>query len=137
MAAASGFFATIATNTTDFSERLRKRTSQSTQERTAPSSSDGDEVDKQIEENVLTSIQLAQLAKRMAYKSYAENWQDNFNKTPDVRGPAKIRALLATQGAERGRAHQVATATLHYAGDLTITGLKGKFRSQTSLESVY
>lgn len=73
----------------------------------------------------------------MAYKSYAENRKDNFNKAPDVRGPPRIRALLVTHGAQRGRAHQMATATLRYARDSTITGCKAECRSQTSLESVY
>lgn len=72
---------------------------------------------------------MVKLANKMACKSCEENWQADFEKAPELRGTAKIHALLAAREAEQGRAYRVANATLHYAGDLTKTGLKGELRA--------
>jgi sterol 3beta-glucosyltransferase len=75
----------------------------------------------------LSSVQLEKLATRMAHKIYAADGNDNLNKAPVLHGPARLHALRANRKSERGRAHQIASATAHFAGDLTKTGLKSKY----------
>lgn len=90
----------------------------------AKQSSDADTLDGQAMGHVLSSAQLEKLATRMAHKSYEKNPQDDLNKVPRLRGPAKIHARIAAEEAKRGRAHQVTLATVRYAGDVTKTSLK-------------
>jgi sterol 3beta-glucosyltransferase len=73
---------------------------------------------------MLTSAQLEKLAQRMAHKVYEKTEKDNLDKAPVLHGPARIQQLRAARKAERGRVQQIASATAHYAGDLTKTGLK-------------
>lgn len=90
--------------------------------------STGEKRDAQSERSTeLSSEQLEKLATRMAHKIYAADGNDNLNKAPVLHGPARLHALRASRGAERGRAHQVASAMAHFAGDLTKTGLKSTY----------
>lgn len=125
-AAASGFLTNLAINTSDFTHRLKRRNTIVNRLATTTSNANKEQVDDRAQNQAITSIHLAKLANRMACRSYEDNWQANFETVPELRGIAKIRALLATKEAEQGRVSQVASATLHYAGDLTKTSLKGK-----------
>jgi sterol 3beta-glucosyltransferase len=80
------------------------------------------------EAQATSSIRLAKLANRMAHRSYEDDWQDNLETWPSSRGKPKTHTFLAAREAERGRAQQVASATLHYAGDITKTSLRGELR---------
>jgi len=75
---------------------------------------------------LLTSAQMEKLATRMAHKTYEGNLQDDLTKTPALRGPTKIHARIAAKKDNKGRAHQVTSATIHYVGDFTKTGLRSE-----------
>lgn len=128
-AAASSFFTNLAINTSDFSHRLKRRDTLINRPTTLASSAEKEQVNGQVQDEAITSAHLAKLANRMACKTYEGDWQANFETEPELRGAAKMHALLAAREAEQGHASQVASATLHYAGDMTKTGLKGKFRA--------
>jgi sterol 3beta-glucosyltransferase len=122
VAAASYFFSTIGTNTSDFSRRLKRQPILQQPLFSNKESSEADHGDDQV----LSSAQLEKLAQRMAHKIYEKDNQDNLKTAPVLHGPAALQARRAARKPERGRAHQVASATVHYAGDLTKTGLKSE-----------
>lgn len=59
-------------------------------------------------------------------KTYEVNVHDNYEKPSVNPKIAKIQARIAEKKAKRARAHQVVSATGHYAADLTRTGLQGE-----------
>ena len=130
MAAVAGFFSTVATNTSNYSERLKNRSAPEVQTRTAEESSGVDGVDDHTKEKGLSPVQLEKLAIRMAHKTYEGNLQDDLNKRPALRGVGKYCAHIAKTRAERGRTHEVTSATIHYARDLTRTALISKYSKE-------
>jgi sterol 3beta-glucosyltransferase len=126
VAAAAYFFSTIGTNTSDFVQRLERKPSQQDSSESTKEKLEVDHVDDPSKSNILSSAQLERLAQRMAHKIYEKDGNDNLNKAPVLHGPARLHAFRDARRAERGRAHQIASATVHYAGDLTKTGLKSK-----------
>jgi sterol 3beta-glucosyltransferase len=128
IAAAAYFFSTVGTNASDFSARLKRKPAPVQQQLLAETGYEAEKRDSQSESiSRLSSVQLEKLATRMAHKIYAADGNDNLNKAPVLHGPARLHALRANKKTERGRAHQIASATAHFAVDLTKTGLKSKF----------
>lgn len=126
IASAAYFFSTVHTNTSDFTERLKRRPKPMPDvEHTLPEKS-GNSADQAHDSSssMVTNAQLEKLAQRMAHKVYERNGKDNLNKAPVLHGPARLQQMRAARKGDRGRAHQIASATAHYAGDLTKTGLK-------------
>jgi sterol 3beta-glucosyltransferase len=126
VAAVAGFFSTVATNTSNYSERLKHRSTAEVQTRTAEDVLRVDVENSRDEEKILNPVQLEKLAIRMAYKTYEGSLQDDLNKTPALRGVGKYCTYIASKRAERGRAHEVSSATAHYAADLTRTAMTSK-----------
>ncbi|KAF1915267.1 hypothetical protein BDU57DRAFT_518153 [Ampelomyces quisqualis] len=124
IAAVAGFFSTVATNTSNYSERLKNRTTLTAQTILAEKVSESNVVDGPDKEKKLSPAQLEKLAVRMANKTYEGNLQDDLTKTPYLRGVGKYCAHIAAKRAERGRTHEVTSATAHYAMDLTRTAMK-------------
>lgn len=125
VAAASSFFTNLAINTSDFSHRLKKPKLQGIDSTGTTNTQKNWGLDEGHKDQAISPIWLAHMASMMATKSLKDNWQDDFDKMPDAQEIAKIHALLAAQEAEHGRAYQITSATLHYAGDVTKTYLKG------------
>ncbi|CBY00654.1 similar to glycosyltransferase family 28 N-terminal domain protein [Plenodomus lingam JN3] len=125
VAAMSGTFASIATATSDYSERLKRPNKPADSTSQLPRKRQDEEAIDQ-----LTGIprpnptQLETMAWRMALKTYEANVHDNFEKPPENSKLAKMRARIAEKKARRGRAHQIVCATAHYGKDLTKTGLQ-------------
>ncbi|XP_014559220.1 glycosyltransferase family 1 protein [Bipolaris victoriae FI3] len=124
VAAASSFFTNLAINTSDFSHRLKKLKLQGIDSTGTTNTQKNWGLDEGHKDQAISPIWLAHMASMMATKSLKDNWQDDFDKMPDAQEIAKIHALLAAQEAEHGRAYQITSATLHYAGDVTKTYLK-------------
>ncbi|KAJ6280307.1 glycosyltransferase [Bipolaris maydis] len=122
VAAGSSFFTNLAINTSDFSHRLKKPKLQ-VNSTGAINTRKKEELDDESKDLPVNPIWLASMASMMATKTLKDNWQD-VEKTPDAQETAKIRALFVAQEAEHGRAYQITSATLHYAGDVTKTSLK-------------
>lgn len=128
-AAVSGFFTSVAANTSDFSHRLKRETPESNC--SIPTQVDPlkEQVQEQADEKEWSSVRLSKVAERMAYKSFKGNWRDSLDKDTRMRRTRKLQAAHAAKAAERGRAHVVTSATLHYAGDLAKTSLQGETRA--------
>ena len=125
MAAFGGFMASLGTDTTEFSQRLKKR----------PQNTDVEAVTRVISEDEpgeismkkgITSKQFQHLAYRMAAKSYEEEPLHNFRKPQSRPGLTTIRDKVAAKKAKGGRGYQITSATGHYACDLATTGAKGE-----------
>ena len=125
VAAISGFFTTIGTNTVDYSERLKRQPSSSGGRlRTIKEGLGGDGADGQAKNSAISSVQLEGMAWRMAVKTYEDNLYDNLSKPRNNRRLNDIQARIAAKKTKHGGAHQVTSATFHYVGDLTKAGLK-------------
>ncbi|KAF2824116.1 UDP-Glycosyltransferase/glycogen phosphorylase [Ophiobolus disseminans] len=124
LAAVAGFFSTIVTNTSDYSERLKRRPADEHRPGTTKDILETNESNGLATGQGLSSAQMEKLAMRMAHKTYEGTFHDNINKEPRLRGPVRIQARIAAKEAEQGRARQVTMATVRYAGDLTKTSLR-------------
>jgi hypothetical protein len=133
VAAVSGLFTGIGIDTASYGERLRRRpTAEDQLAADGKASTEGQDLtDGNANETprgkVVSSKQLENMAWRMAVKTYNDNLFDNFDKPDSNHRLARIHSRVAAKKAKHGRAHQVISATGHYAGDLTKTGLKGKY----------
>lgn len=126
VAAVAGFFSSAATNTSNYSERLKHRSAEETKARGAVELSDVDNAKGNNKGKKPSPTQLEKLAIRMAHKTYEGDLQDDLDKPPALRGVGKYCARVASEKAERGRAHEVTSATAHYAVDLTRTAMNSK-----------
>jgi len=125
-AAISGFFTSIATNTSDYSRRLKKRPTTEYQPETTKETPRMESIDGKPKERAKDSVQLERLAWRMARRTYEGRIHDDLTKDPVVHGPARLLAHNSQRKTEYGRAHQLASATFHYTGDLMETTMKGE-----------
>jgi len=125
-AAISGFFTSIATNTSDYSRRLKRRPTSEYQPEITKRTPKIESMDRNPEGKTKDSVQLERLAWRMARRTYEGRIHDNLTKDPVVHGPARLLAHKPRRKTEYGRAQQLASATIHYAGDLTETVMKGE-----------
>ncbi|KAH9873124.1 hypothetical protein J1614_005521 [Plenodomus biglobosus] len=134
IAAVSGTFASVATATSDFSERLKRRGIPVQSTAQLQRNREGEEAeDEQTGHKRPSSTQLETMAWRMAMKTYEANVHDNFEKPPVNPRLAKLQAGIAEKKAKRARAHQIVSATAHYGKDLTNTGLQGEFHLVTRI----
>ncbi|KAL5117639.1 hypothetical protein ACEQ8H_004532 [Pleosporales sp. CAS-2024a] len=131
IAAVAGFAASLGINTADFSDRLKKPR-QSADRRTGASAekiSESRDTDQQLQPGSLSLGELEMIAQRMAKKTMKKNLQEN-TRIPQQH-PSQLLVRLRTQQdvkkAQRGRAHQIAYATGHYAMDVSGTCLKAFF----------
>ncbi|KAF2626779.1 glycosyltransferase family 1 protein [Macroventuria anomochaeta] len=123
VAAFGGLMASIGTDTTDYSHRLKKRPHNADIETLSRVVSNGEpeEIDP---EKGLTSKHFHHLAYRMAVKSYEEDPRRNFSKPRSHPGLTAIRNKVAAKKAKGGRGYQITSATAHYVCDLAVTGAK-------------
>jgi sterol 3beta-glucosyltransferase len=138
IAAISGLFSGLATDTQDFSHRLKKRPKPSDPE-TAPAppsstppadspTNNSTPKNNHPSEPPLSSHNFNNMAWRMASKTFDDDHARNLHDPPPTKNLsiASMRARLAARRARGGRAHQVVSATAHYACDVTATGAKGE-----------
>lgn len=126
VATISGVIATIGTNTSDFSARLKRRPTPGVPPTTKDKSRPDPKAEGPDRIKTLNPGQLESMAYRMAAKTYEDELHDNFKKPATSPMMVTIQARIAEKKAKRARAHQIISATAHYGGDLTKTGLKGK-----------
>lgn len=112
-------------STADFSERLKKGSTNHISHLTAARTRNEDDTDRQIDRKLLSSVQLESLAWRMAMKTYKGEMRDNIDKPRHKSQAAIILAQKAATRTDHRRALQVASAAAHFAGDLTLAGSKG------------
>jgi hypothetical protein len=132
IAAISGLISGLATDTQDFSHRLKKRPRPSDIE--APSSpsvqtaDDPTSTPKSSTKPPLSPHHLNNMAWRMAVKTFDDDNLRNFHEPPKNpnRNLAILRAKIAKRKARGGHAYQIASATAHYVGDVAATGTKGE-----------
>jgi len=67
------------------------------------------------------------MAYRMAVKTYEKDLLDNLEKPRVNQTLQHVQARIAAQKAKQARPLQITIATMHYAGDLTKTTLRGKY----------
>lgn len=135
VAAASSFFTNLAINTSEFSHRLKQPNLQGIDPTGATNTQKKEGRDEEHKDQTKIRIWLAHFASMMATKSLKDHWQVDIEKALDAQEIAKVYAPLAAQEAEHGRAYQITSATLHYAGDVTMTHLKGTSRYLSSLSA--
>lgn len=152
IAAISGLFSGLATDTKDFSQRLKKRPKPSSDPETALSpppltpppanppannttaaentlSTTPPQTATDTDHPPLSSEHFNNMAWRMAIKMFDDDNMRNFRDPPPTknRNLAAMRARLAARKARKGgRAHQVVSATAHFVGDVAATGAKGE-----------
>jgi hypothetical protein len=132
IAAISGLISGLATDTQDFSHRLKKRPRPSDIE--APSSpsvqtaDDPTSTPKSSTKPPLSPHHLNNMAWRMAVKTFDDDNLRNFHEPPKNpnRNLAIMREKIAKRKARGGRAYQIASATAHYVGDVAATSAKGE-----------
>ncbi|KAF2025017.1 UDP-Glycosyltransferase/glycogen phosphorylase [Setomelanomma holmii] len=124
IAAISGLFAGIGTDTTTYSERLKRRPTAEDQVLDGKASLEAGTADEPPERKVRRPKHLENMAWRMAVKTYEGNLYDNLDKPHTNPKIAKLHSRIAAKKAKHGRAYQLVSATGHYAGDLSRTGLK-------------
>ncbi|KAF2129493.1 glycosyltransferase family 1 protein [Dothidotthia symphoricarpi CBS 119687] len=125
VAAVSGLFSSIGTNTTDFSRRLQRRPGPGTPQKMIVNNHiRTDETDGQYHNEGLSTEQMENVAWRMATKSHEKDLTRNLEKPARNERLTHVRNKVLVRKVKGGRAYQVTSATAHYAGDLTKTGLK-------------
>ncbi|KAI8931389.1 hypothetical protein NX059_011721 [Plenodomus lindquistii] len=123
VAAFGGLMSSIGTDTTEFSQRLKKKTHSDDIEAAARTVANNAEEELDLDSGI-TSKQFNHLAYRMASKSYEEDETRNFTR-PQVRpGLETIRRKVAKAKVKGGRGYQITSATSHYAFDLAVSGAK-------------
>jgi sterol 3beta-glucosyltransferase len=138
IAAISGLINGLATDTQDFSHRLKKRPRPSDVE--APSSISSQAADdptitpKSATQPPLSPHNLNNMAWRMAVKTFDDDNLRNLHEPPKNpnRSLAVLRSKIAKRKARGGRAYQIASATAHYVGDVAATGAKGELSIHSS-----
>jgi hypothetical protein len=130
VAAFGGLLASLGTDTSEFSHRLKKKSAQEDVETLTRVETTGDPGEVSLSKGI-TSKQFHRLAYRMAAKSLEDDPSQNFSKPRSRPGIAAIRDKVARKKAKGGRAYQITSATAHYVNDLTVTGLKGEFPKNT------
>lgn len=125
IAAFGGLMSSIGTDTSEFSQRLKKRSHTEDIETLARTVTNGAEEQLDPKKGI-TSKQFQHLAYRMAKKSYEDDPVNNFTKPQNRPGLVAVRRKVAEKKAKGGRGYQIASATAHYVCDLTVTGAKGK-----------
>lgn len=116
--------ASIGTDTTDFSHRLKKQTHHEDVETLARTVTNGAEEDFDPKKGI-SSKQFHHFAYRMAKKSIEDDPAKNFSKPQARPGLIAIRRKVEKTKAKGGRGYQITSATAHYVGDLAATGAKG------------
>lgn len=127
IAAFGGLMTSLGTDTSEFSQRLKKRTHSEDVETLARTVTNGPDEELNPKKGI-TSRQFRNLAYRMAKKSYEEDPDKNFTKPQANPGLVAIRNKVAEKKAKGGRGYQITSATTHYACDLAVTGAKGQYR---------
>jgi sterol 3beta-glucosyltransferase len=139
IAAISGLINGLATDTQDFSHRLKKRPRPSDIEAPSPTSSqtadDRTSIPKSSTKPHMSPHNLNNMAWRMAVKTFDDDNLRNFHEPPKNpnRSLAILRAKIAKRKARGGRTYQIASATTHYVGDMAATGAKG----ESVVQSIY
>ncbi|KAJ8118746.1 hypothetical protein OPT61_g357 [Boeremia exigua] len=117
IAAFGGFVSSVGTATTEFSNRLKKRSEREDIEALARIVTNGAEEELDRKKGI-TSKQFNHLAYRIAKKSCEEDPAKNFTKPQARPGLVAIRKKVAEKKARGGRGFQIASATSHYVCDL-------------------
>lgn len=133
VAAISGLVSSVGINTSDFLHRLKKRPQPRVpQESTVKTDMHNNNAGGKSHGEGMSTERMNLLAWKMATKSYDDDLIRNFDQPAENQRLTKVRNKAMAKKAKNGRAHQVASATAHYAGDLTITGLKGRITDLNS-----
>ncbi|KAH3904265.1 hypothetical protein HBH56_237920 [Parastagonospora nodorum] len=127
VAAVAGFAATLGTNTTDFSDRLRRPDKSESGRPTATAkSSESHESDVQPKPDTPSSGQLENMAQRMAKKRFEDDLNDNLRKPPGGQSMlfVKLRSQNCAKNSKQGRARQITSAAAQYTVDVSRTSLR-------------
>lgn len=126
VAALSNYVQTLVTDTSEFKARLKKKedTPADTKTERTRKHHHRKHEDEENQLKRLSSAQLESIAWRMALRTYEDDLRNNFEKPKRNPRLAQIHDRIIAKKGNRGRPHQIMSATAHYAGDITKTSLQ-------------
>lgn len=127
VAALSNYIATLGADTSEFKARVKKQDKGSDTDATPRPKlprKHHRHAEEERELKKLSSVQLENFAWRMALRTYEDDFRNNFespHKNPKL---LQVHERINGKQKDRSRPHQIASATAHYASDLTKTSLQ-------------
>lgn len=115
----------FGTDTREFSRRLKRQPPPEDMETLTRAVTNGAEEIFDPKQGI-SNKQYQRMAYRMAKKTFEDEKGKNFTTRPKTSpGMAAIRRKIEERKAKGGRGYQITSATMHYVGDVAVTGAKG------------